>query len=153
MLIQIPKRLQDMGAELAFPANNPLGVILPVKDGAVINSRFGKTIGQVFRQKKGGVRLSFGDGVSLDITQNKKTKEVDIRPSFAESRPTSSYILFGDAAKFQYELYRKEPNTIKPFSVCTVVSDLRNNALYDMSVKDDENILKTVLICLAVSLL
>ena len=153
MLLELPQDIYSASTELLFPAENPIGIISPAKNGILIYGVNGKLAGQSFLIEKNQMRISIADGGSFDVKKEGRT--VTVRPSplvGAQKVNNTDFFIFGDPTNFQYKLYVKKEGVVPPEEIAVVAEHLLRPDFCYIKINDDaENLFRTLLVCLSVN--
>ncbi|MFA6867359.1 MAG: hypothetical protein WCR54_07580 [Clostridia bacterium] len=162
MIFEFPKKLINLGADYTiFDKNNDfLCSVDFVKGGLIINNSTSKLIAQVIKDKK-GVLINIADSPSIYIDEDINIKEylvadknMDKDVDTAKRRiPKFDYFTFGDLYTYSYDLFQKSKDETKPIVIANIINNPLNDDIFKVRIDDDCNILKTLCIIFAISML
>ena len=152
MLLELPENISLFPSEILFPTEKPIGIISPAKNGILVYGINGNLIGQSFLIDKNPMRVSIGDGGSVDV--KKEGQAVTVCPSPLEDalkRNGTNFFVFGDPNVFQYKLYIKKPGVVEPVEAAVVAKHLYNPTVFYKINESAENIVRILLILLSIN--
>lgn len=154
MLLELPQDIRSAHAEMLFPREKPIGIISPIKNGVLIYGVNGNLVGQSFLVGKNTMRISIGDGGSVDVKKEGQTVTVCSSPlENALKKNDTNFFVFGDPDALQYKLFIKKPGVIEPVEVGLVAKHIFYPTVYYKINDSEENLFRILLILLSINLL
>jgi len=146
MYVDLPKDIHAGDVPL-FDGEKPIVKLASVKDGALLFELGRKSlIGQVFFDKrKKTATVSIADGNSFIVAGGKKFTVRPIRDF------PYRYDIFGNCANYAYTVFEYAPKTIQPIVSAKVIGVPNQKALYSVYLNEDTNIIRNLLIAVAVN--
>lgn len=154
MLLELPQDIYSAHAEMLFPADRPIGIVSPAKNGVLVYGINGNLVGQSFSVDKHTMRVSIGDGGSVDVKKEGQT--VTVCPSPLEDalkKNQTNFFVFGDANALQYKLYIKKPGILEPVEAAVVAKHICNPTVFYKINESAENVFRILLILISINLL
>ena len=152
MLLELPENVYRANAEILFPAERPVAIISPAKNGILIYGINGNLVGQSFLIDKNTMRVSIGDGGSVDVKKEGQT--VTVCPSPLEGAlkvNKTKFFIFGDPNARQYRLFIKKPGVVEPVEIAVVAKHLYQPTVYYKIDDKEENLMRILLILLSIN--
>ncbi len=152
MLLELPLDIFSVHSEQLFPTEKPIGIISPAKDGVLLYGINGKLAGQSFWVDKSTMRVSIGDGGSVDVKKEGHTYTICPSPlKDALKTNKTNFFIFGDPSAYQYKLYIKKDGVIAPVEAAVIAKHLYRPTYYININEDVENVFRLLLICISVN--
>lgn len=150
MIATLPKNFALCGDAPLFGTSNPALKLTPVTGGVMLYElKKNALIGQVFfDRKKKTATASIAEGKTFII--RKEGKICAIEPVDGQSS-VSDYVVFGKCDKYEYTVYEYVNGTVQPIVALKVTSDPTKGNFYDVYLNEERNLVKGVLIAVAIN--
>lgn len=150
MIATLPKSFALCGDAPLFETANPALKLTPVTGGVMLyEQKNNSLIGQIFFDKKKKIATaSIADGKTFSV--KKEGKICVIEPVDGHSA-VSDYVVFGNCDKYEYTVYEYVNGTVQPIVALKVTSDPTKENFYDAYFNEERNIVKGVLIAVAIN--
>lgn len=135
--------------------------VAKLKKGYYLYDTIGGQVGQIMFEK-GTAKIVAPDSPSIVVSiSSSATNEYIVYDGIFEDTKsvkntsfkkvnTSEYMIYGKAKDYKYDIYEKKKDNKMPIVSANVINDMNSNDIYKIRILDAKNILKTLMICLAI---
>lgn len=149
MIATLPKNFALCGDAPLFGTETPALKLTPVTGGVMLyEQKNNSLIGQVFfDKKKKTATASVAEGKTFSVKKDGKICVIEQ----ADGQSLSDYVVFGNCDKYEYTVYEYVNGTVQPIVALKVTSDPTKENFYDVCLNDERNIIKGLLVAVAIN--
>lgn len=163
MIFRLKKALyKEIEDYIIYPENKAFLIkVAKFKKGFYLYSNAGQQIGQIIF-KKSSATITAADSASMSLIRNIDESFAIVEPNFEEvdkksitekqarRKLNSEYMIYGNVDNYNYDIYEKKADQKMPYIVGTVINDIQDKNYYKLKVGGAANILKVIMICIAI---